>query len=318
MLYSAFTYFCGFKVNNGEYKLMGLAPYGEPKYYDLIKDNLIDIRKDGSFALNLEYFSYFSDSNIINNKFESLFNVKRRQPESEITKVYVDIAASIQKITEEIVLNICDYAQKVTGQTNIWIQPAAGDAGGALGAALLAYYKMGFKRQVDKDDSMQTAYLGPNYDNYIPKFLKENNIKFEKLDLSKVASYLGNEKVVGWYQGRMEFGPRALGHRSILGDARSKKMQSIMNLKIKFRESFRPFAPIVLEEDVNEYFNLNVKSPYMLIVSNVKKRLIKKYKKLTNFNVIDQVNQCRSSLPAITHVDQSARIQTVSKKNDKL
>ena len=343
MLYSAFTYFCGFKVNNGEYKLMGLAPYGEPKYYDLIKDNLIDIKKDGSFALNLEYFSYFSDSNIINNKFESLFNVKRRQPESEITKVYVDIAASIQKITEEIVLNICDYAQKVTGQTNIclaggvalncvangkllhsklfkniWIQPAAGDAGGALGAALLAYYKMGFKRQVDKDDSMQTAYLGPNYDNYIPKFLKENNIKFEKLDLSKVASYLGNEKVVGWYQGRMEFGPRALGHRSILGDARSKKMQSIMNLKIKFRESFRPFAPIVLEEDVNEYFNLNVKSPYMLIVSNVKKRLIKKYKKLTNFNVIDQVNQCRSSLPAITHVDQSARIQTVSKKNDKL
>ena len=343
MLYSAFTYYCGFKVNNGEYKLMGLAPYGTPKYYDKIINNLIDLKPDGSFALNLDYFGFHNSDTVINEKFESLFDIPRRLPESEMKKEYTDIAASIQLVTEEIVYNICKYAQQITGKSNlclaggvalncvangklqesklfknIWIQPAAGDAGGAIGAALQYYYSLGNKRKINQNDSMQSAYLGPSYDNEILPFLKNNKIKYKKLSIPKVASYLADEKVIGWFQGRMEFGPRALGHRSILGDARSKKMQSIMNLKIKFRESFRPFAPIVLKEDCKKYFNLDIDSPYMLLVSKVSKEILKPNKKPKSFDLIKHVNIERSELPAITHVDNSARIQTIDKNNDKL
>ena len=342
LLYSAFTYFCGFKVNNGEYKLMGLAPYGEPTYYDTIVNNLIDIRDDGSFALNLDYFGFHNSDVIINEKFEKLFGLPKRKQESEMTKEYTNVAASIQKVTEQIVFNICKYAQTITGQKNlclaggvalncvsngklqksglfdnIWIQPAAGDAGGALGAALHYYYNQGHERVIS-NNTMQSAYLGPSYDNEILDFLKCNDISYSKLSVPKIAGYLADEKVIGWYQGRMEFGPRALGHRSILGDARSSKMQSIMNLKIKFRESFRPFAPIVLKEDCEKYFDLNVESPYMLLVSKVSKKILKKNRKPKTFDLIKHVNIERSKLPAITHVDNSARVQTVDKNNDKL
>lgn len=245
-------------------------------------------------------------------------------------------------VTEKIVFNICKYAQTITGQSNlclaggvalncvsngklqksglfknIWIQPASGDAGGALGAALHYYYSKGHKRTISSN-TMQSAYLGPSYDNEVLDFLKTNNISYSKLSIPKVAGYLANEKVVGWFQGRMEFGPRALGHRSILGDARSSKMQSIMNLKIKFRESFRPFAPIVLKEDCENYFDLDTESPYMLLVSKVSKKILKQNRKPSTFDVIKHVNIERSSLPAITHVDNSARVQTVDKNNDKL
>ena len=342
LLYSAFTYFCGFKVNNGEYKLMGLAPYGKPTYYDKIVNNLIDIKSDGSFALNLDYFGFHNSDVIINKKFEKLFGLPKRSEDSDITKEYTNIAASIQMVTEKIVFNICKYAQTITGQPNlclaggvalncvsngklqkselfknIWIQPASGDAGGALGAALHYYYSKGHKRIIS-NNTMQSGYLGPSYDNEVLDFLKTNNISYSKLSIPKVAGYLANEKVVGWYQGRMEFGPRALGHRSILGDARSSKMQSIMNLKIKFRESFRPFAPIVLKEDCKNYFDLDTESPYMLLVSKVSKKILKQNKKPSTFDVIKHVNIERSSLPAITHVDNSARVQTVDKNNDKL
>jgi len=342
LLYSAFTYFCGFKVNNGEYKLMGLAPYGRPVYYDKIVNNLIDMKADGSFALNLDYFGFHNSDVIINDKFEKLFGLPKRKQESEITKEYTNIAASIQMVTEKIVFNICKYAQTITGQKNlclaggvalncvsngklqksglfdnIWIQPAAGDAGGALGAAFHHYYSQGNKRIISPN-VMQSTYLGPSYDDTILKFLTNNDISYSKLSIAKVAGYLADEKVVGWYQGRMEFGPRALGHRSILGDARSSKMQSIMNLKIKFRESFRPFAPIVLKEDCEKYFDLDVESPYMLLVSNVSKEILKQNKKPKSFDLIKHVNIERSKLPAITHVDNSARVQTVDKNNDKL
>lgn len=342
LLYSAFTYFCGFKVNNGEYKLMGLAPYGKPTYYDKIVNNLIDIKADGSFALNLDYFGFHNSDVIINKKFEKLFGLPKRSEDSDITKEYTNIAASIQMVTEKIVFNICKYAQTITGQSNlclaggvalncvsngklqksglfknIWIQPASGDAGGALGAALHYYYSKGHKRTISSN-TMQSAYLGPSYDNEVLDFLKTNNISYSKLSIPKVAGYLANEKVVGWFQGRMEFGPRALGHRSILGDARSSKMQSIMNLKIKFRESFRPFAPIVLKEDCENYFDLDTESPYMLLVSKVSKKILKQNRKPSTFDVIKHVNIERSSLPAITHVDNSARVQTVDKNNDKL
>ena len=342
LLYSAFTYFCGFRVNNGEYKLMGLAPYGEPTYYRKIIDNLIDIRPDGSFALNLEYFGFYNSDVIINKRFEKLFGFPRREQESELTKEYANIAASIQKVTEEVVFNICRYAKNITGYKNlclaggvalncvangkiqksglfdnIWIQPAAGDAGGALGAALHYYYSIGNERTVSPN-SMQSTYLGPNYDHGILDFLRSNDIKYSKMSIEEVAAQLSNEKVVGWFQGRMEFGPRALGHRSILGDARSSKMQSIMNLKIKFRESFRPFAPIVLQEDCNQYFDLDVESPYMLLVSQVKKGILKEHQRPESFDLIKDVNIERSELPAITHVDNSARVQTVDENNDLL
>ena len=345
MLYSAFTYFCGFKVNNGEYKLMGLAPYGRPVYAQKILDNMIDLKEDGSYALNLDYFGYHNSERIISDKFCELFKLPKRQNESKLTEEYCNIAASIQAVTELIVLKICSHARNITGQDNlclaggvalncvangkiensglfknIWIQPAAGDAGGSLGAALHYYYSKGNPRKISKNDSMKSSYLGPSYDEEIVTFLKENSIEYEKLSIKTIAEHLSNEKVVGWYQGRMEFGPRALGNRSILGDARSEKMQSIMNLKIKFRESFRPFAPIVLKEDCRKYFELNSESPYMLMVSKVKDSKRKNLKKSSSFDVMDVLKNggYRSTLPAVTHVDNSARIQTIDEKNGKI
>ena len=344
-LYSAFTYFCGFRVNSGEYKLMGLAPYGKPVYYDTIMNNLIDLREDGSFSLNLDYFGYCNSDYMINDKFGELFGGKPRESESEITQREVDLAASIQKVTEEVVFKICKNAKEITGQDNlclaggvalncvsngkllkskmfknIWIQPAAGDAGGSLGAALHYYHNvLGKNRIVNKNDSMNGSLLGRKIKNKdIKNFLDKNNIKYtykhKKALMSEIANKIDEENVIGWFQGRMEFGPRALGSRSIIGDAKSKKMQSIMNLKIKFRESFRPFAPIVLEETMNEYFDLDAPSPYMLLVSPVQESIRKTNKKNKNIDVIKEVNEVRSTIPAVTHVDYSARIQTVDKK----
>ena len=345
-LYSAFTYFCGFRVNSGEYKLMGLAPYGEPKYYDTIMENLIDLKEDGSFSLNLDYFGYCNSDYMINDNFNKLFGGEPRKSESEITQREVDIASSIQKVTEDVVFKICKNAKEITGQDNlclaggvalncvsngkllkskmfknIWIQPAAGDAGGALGASLYYYHNvLDRERIVNKDDSMSGSLLGPKFENKdIKKFLDENKIQYtyksKKSLIEGVAKKINEEKVIGWFQGRMEFGPRALGSRSIIGDARSPKMQSIMNLKIKFRESFRPFAPIVLEEDYEKYFDLDSPSPYMLLVSPVQESIRKVTKsKSKKIDVIKKVNEVRSDVPAITHVDYSARIQTVDKK----
>ena len=345
-LYSAFTYLCGFRVNSGEYKLMGLAPYGKPIYYDKILDNLIDVREDGSFSLNLDYFGFCNSEYMINDKFSDLFGGESRKSESEITQRECDLAASIQKVTEDVVFKICKNAKEITGQENlclaggvalncvsngkllkskifknIWIQPAAGDAGGALGASLYYYYNILDKeRIVNSDDSMNGSLLGTEFKNKdIKKFLDENNItytyKSKKNLIGNVAKKIEDGNVIGWFQGRMEFGPRALGNRSIIGDARSSKMQSIMNLKIKFRESFRPFAPIVLEEDIKEYFDLDSPSPYMLLVSPVNEsiRLNTKYK-TDGIDVIKKVNEVRSSIPAVTHVDYSARVQSVDKK----
>ena len=347
-LYSAFTYFCGFKVNSGEYKLMGLAPYGKPKYYDVIMENLIDLRDDGSFSLNLEYFGYCNSDYMINDKFCELFGGPSRESESRLTQREVDLAASIQKVIEDVIFKICKNAKEVTGQENlclaggvalncvsngkllesklfknIWIQPAAGDAGGALGAALHYYHSvLGKDRLVDKSDSMQGSYLGPEFTNKeIKEFLEKNNIKYKyetnaKL-ISKVSKKIENENVIGWFQGRMEFGPRALGSRSIIGDARSSKMQSVMNLKIKFRESFRPFAPIVLEEDTKKYFDLDTPSPYMLLVAPIADRIRKTVKQNKDTDLIQKVNEIRSTIPSVTHVDYSARIQTVNKKTNR-
>jgi len=347
-LYSAFTYFCGFRVNSGEYKLMGLAPYGEPVYYDKILDNLIDVREDGSFSLNLDYFGFCDSEYMINDKFSDLFGGEPRKSESEITQRECDIAASIQKVTEDVVFKICKNAKQITGQKNlclaggvalncvsngklqrsnlfdnVWIQPAAGDAGGALGAALyINHNKYNGKRVVNPNDSMSGSLLGPKFTNkQIKKFLdnKKINYKFysNKKMFDVVAKYIDNDNVIGWFQDRMEFGPRALGSRSIVGDARSPKMQSIMNLKIKFRESFRPFAPIVLEEDKDKYFDLEVPSPYMLLVSDVNKSITKNVNKNSKkLDVIKKVNEERSSIPAVTHVDYSARVQTVDKRHN--
>ena len=345
-LYSAFTYFCGFRVNSGEYKLMGLAPYGEPKYYDTIMKKLIDLKEDGSFSLNLDYFGYHNSDYMINDNFNNLFSGKPRESESDITQREVDLASSIQRVVEDVVFKICKNAKEITGQENlclaggvalncvsngkllkskmfknIWIQPAAGDAGGALGASLYYYHNvLGKDRIINKNDSMGGSLLGPKFENKdIKKFLDGNKIKYtykNKKDLmTTTAKKINEEKVIGWFQGRMEFGPRALGSRSIIGDARSSKMQSIMNLKIKFRESFRPFAPIVLEEDYHEYFDLDSSSPYMLLVSPVQESIRKVIKnKSRKIDVIKKVNEVRSDVPAVTHVDYSARIQTVDKK----
>jgi carbamoyltransferase len=333
LLYSAFTYYCGFKVNSGEYKLMGLAPYGQPKYVKRILDNLIDLKADGSFKLNLKYFSYCTGLTMTSKHFHQLFNRLPRKPETKPTQLDMDLAASIQAVTEEVVMSMAKHIKKTTKQNNlvlaggvalncvsngkllrsklfkgIWIQPAAGDAGGALGAALLTWHQhLNKPRKINREkDSMKGAYLGPNYsDQKIKAFLNKNNYSYTKISKSHlpqtVAKLINNQKVVGLYHGRMEFGPRALGNRSILGDARSPKMQKTLNLKIKFRESFRPFAPSVLEEKASQIFNLNRPSPYMLLVANVKK---KKHK--TN----------RSVIPAVTHVDNSARIQTVNSKTN--
>jgi carbamoyltransferase len=349
LLYSAFTYYTGFKVNSAEYKVMGLAPYGEPKYVSLIKDNIIDIKEDGSFRLNMEYFNYTTGLTMTSDKFDKLFKGAAKKRESMITQREMDLASSIQKVTEEIVLKLARTAKLETGCKylcmaggvalncvangrilkegifdDIWIQPAAGDAGGALGAAYNVYYQeQKNERTVSGKDKMKGAYLGPSSDNQaVKEYLDSVNAKYHKISDEEelydiISTALKEEKVIGWAQGRMEFGPRALGARSIIGDARSKKMQSVMNLKIKYRESFRPFAPSVLKERVNDYFEIDTDSPYMLLVSDVKEELripmTQEQKKLFG---IDRLNIPRSTIPAITHVDYSARIQTVTRETN--
>jgi carbamoyltransferase len=347
LLYSAFTYYTGFKVNSGEYKVMGLAPYGEPKYKDLIMKELIDLKEDGSFKMNMKYFNYCVGLTMTSGKFNKLFGGPPRKPESRITQREMDLARSVQEVTEEIMLRMVKHVHKETGMKNlclaggvalncvgngrilrdgpfenIWIQPAAGDAGGALGSALAVWYSyLGKERQSnDKKDLQHGSFLGPSYNNdEIEQFLKKNDIPYKLLKddqlFIKVAKLLANENVIGWFQGKMEFGPRALGARSIIGDARSAKMQETMNLKIKFRESFRPFAPAVLREDVSEYFELERESPYMLLVAPVKKNKRREMtKEEDNLFGIERLNKIRSVVPAITHVDYSARVQTVEEE----
>ncbi len=342
LLYSAFTYYTGFKVNSGEYKLMGLAPYGRPEYETLIRDNLIDIKPDGTFRLNMDYFNYATGLTMTSPLFHELFGGPPRQPESEITQREMDIAASIQAVTEDIVLRLAKTMRKEhdipnlclaggvalncvangrllrSGTFNsIWIQPASGDAGGALGAALAVWHEYhGMERAAQQPDSMQGAYLGPAFSNSeIKRYLKGINAVFYEYDDEKLipetAGLVADEKVVGWFQGRMEFGPRALGARSIIGDARSPSMQSVMNLKIKYRESFRPFAPVVKFDKVQEWFDLDVPSPYMLIVAEVRedKRVVSPGD--SELFGMERLNRVRSLIPAVTHVDYSARVQTV-------
>ncbi len=343
LLYSAFTYYTGFKVNSGEYKLMGLAPYGEPKYVDLILDKLLDLKEDGSFRLDMQYFNYCTGLTMTSRKFDQLFNGPPRQPETEISQREMDLAASIQVVTEAVVMRLARTLKKETGADNlclaggvalncvangkllrdgpfkdIWIQPAAGDAGGALGAALVAWHDYnGNPRPVKGSDHMHGAYLGPRFEgDEVRKHLDALGAKYIELDdealTTRLAVLLENQKVIGWFQGRMEFGPRALGARSILGDPRSAKMQSLMNLKIKFRESFRPFAPSVLAERVSDFFELDRASPYMLIVAPLKEalRTALSEEQRQLFGVA-KLQIKRSELPAITHVDYSARVQTV-------
>lgn len=347
LLYSAFTYFCGFKVNFGEYKLMGLAPYGKPVYADLIKTKLIKIEEDGRFKLNQEYFTYTYDDRIVGEEFGKLFGMKKREPETPLSKPYMDLAASIQAVTEEIVLKLARHAKELTGCSNltlaggialncvangkiikegifdnIWIQPAAGDAGGALGCALYAAYnKFGVKREIslNSKDAQKGSYLGPQYSNEeIKKFLDETHAVYHYYETDKIydviAGYIADDKVVGLHQGRMEYGPRALGNRSIIASALSEKMQSKLNLKIKFRESFRPFAPAVLEERMQDYFDLSCGSPYMLVTAPVKEGLrLPIPEDGSEEDIYSIINRKRSELPAITHVDHSARIQSVTK-----
>ena len=345
LLYSAFTYYTGFKVNSGEYKLMGLAPYGNPVYEDKIK-KLIDIKEDGTFRLDQKYFNYATGLTMTNDRFNNLFGQKPRNPQNEkITQFHMDIAASIQKVTEDIMIKLAKAVRKeyniknlclaggvalncvANGKIlkekifdNIWIQPAAGDAGGSLGAALALWHiEHGNKREVNLVDDMKGSYLGTEFtQDEIEKELKSIGANFEKVTygdlINKTAEFLSDEKAIGWFQGRMEFGPRALGGRSILGDPRSDKMQKNLNLKVKYRESFRPFAPSVLREDVSKWFDINVDSPYMLLVANI---ILDKKIDMTDeqkkFFGIDKLNIKRSEVPAVTHVDYSARIQTVNK-----
>jgi|TARA_B110000467_G_scaffold155562_1_gene167978 carbamoyltransferase len=348
LLYSAFTYFLGFRVNSGEYKLMGLAPYGHPEYVSQIEEKLLDVKEDGSFALNMDYFTYPYTLAMVGKEFERLFGFQRRRPENTIRQEHMDLAASIQVVAERLVLNVCRQAKKITGADNlclaggvalncvangkllksglfkkIWIQPASGDAGGALGAALFAYYQLlNRKREISPQDSMEGSRLGPSYSpNEIEKALKAVGAHYERYSdeeqlLKSTAERIAGGKIVGWFNGRMEFGPRALGGRSILGDPRSSDMQSRMNLKIKYRESFRPFAPSVLTEDAPLYFDLAEESPYMLIVApineTIRAQLAEEERKLMeDADLTKRVNVRRSDLPAITHVDMSARIQTV-------
>ena len=350
LLYSAFTYYIGFKVNSGEYKVMGLAPYGEPKYKNVILKELIDLKEDGSFRLNMKYFNYATGLTMTNENFSSLFGQKVRNPEKELlTQFHMDVAASIQAVIEEIIIKLTTSLSKenktknlcmaggvalncvANGKIiknnlfeNIWIQPAAGDAGGSLGAALAFWYKeLGKKRILESgEDQMRGSYLGPSFDDHqIEKTLKSLNGKYTKLDeenlISTIADQIKNGKVVGWFQGSMEFGPRALGARSIIADPRSEEMQKKLNLKVKFRESFRPFAPSILREDLNDWFDLNQDSPYMLLVADVQKKIqipiAEKDQKLFG---IDKLNVKRSSIPAVTHIDYSARIQTVHEKTN--
>ena len=349
LLYSAFTYYTGFKVNSGEYKLMGLAPYGNPIYEDKIKSKLIDIKEDGSFHLDQSYFNYATGLTMTNKKFENLFGQKVRNPKNEkLTQFHMDIASSIQKVTEDIMIKIakslkeefnisnlclaggvalnCVANGKMLKEKifdNIWVQPAAGDAGGSLGAALALWYiEQNNPRTIDNEDSMQGSYLGPEYlQKEIEKQLDAAGAKYEIFKdeelLEKTSTDIANEEAIGWFQGRMEFGPRALGGRSILGDPRSEKMQKNLNLKVKFRESFRPFAPSILREDLSEWFDLDEDSPYMLMVSNINKdKIIKMTEDQKKLFGIDKLNIKRSEIPAVTHVDYSARIQTVNKKTN--
>ena len=344
LLYSAFTYYLGFKVNSGEYKVMGLAPYGEPKYVNLIRDNLIDLKEDGSFRMDMKYFNFLGGLTMTNSKFDNLMGAPARKSETKLAQREMDIAASLQVVTEEVMLKMSRHVRKLTGMKSlclaggvalncvgngkilrekvfddIWIQPAAGDAGGAAGVALCIWYKIlkNERTVVKGKDAMKGAYLGPKYDSdTIQKYLDENNISYKQYGeaelIKTVVGLLQEEKVAGWFQGRMEFGPRSLGARSIIADPRSPKMQSTMNLKIKFRESFRPFAPSVQAEKVSDWFEMDSQSPYMLLVAPVRKdkriALNEEQKKLFG---IDLLNVPRSQLPSITHVDYSARVQTV-------
>ena len=350
LLYSAFTYYTGFKVNSGEYKLMGLAPYGEPKYVNLIYDKLIDVKDDGSFRLNQEFFNYATGLTMTNEKFDNIFGKKPRDSKKDkITEFHMDIAASIQKVTEEIMLKICKSLKNeykidnlclaggvalncvANGKIlkskifkNVWIQPAAGDAGGSLGAALAYWHiQLNKNRDTSHKDVMSGSYLGPSYtDEQIKQSLDKIGAKYKLLDeqslIDKTADDLSKGHAIGWFQGRMEFGPRALGSRSIIGDPRSPDMQRNLNLKVKYRESFRPFAPSVLREDLKNWFELDNDSPYMLIVAEVKKEIQKEMneqeKKLFG---IEKLNIKRSDIPAVTHVDYSARIQTVHEETNK-
>ncbi|MDC0449614.1 carbamoyltransferase [Pelagibacteraceae bacterium] len=349
LLYSAFTYYAGFKVNSGEYKVMGLAPYGKPVFKDLIIKNLIDLKKDGSFRLDMSYFNFATGLTMTNKKFENLFGQPTRKNENELlTQFHMDIAASIQTVTEEIVLRLtkdvareynlknlcmaggvalnCVANGKILKQkifNNIWIQPAAGDAGGSLGAALAYWHQeLNQKREINPNDSMRGSYLGPKYENpIIEKELLALNASFKKYSeddlIDVLAGELSKEKTVGWFQGRMEFGPRALGARSILADPRSEKMQKELNLKVKFRESFRPFAPSILAEDLSDWFELENISPYMLLVGEVKKNMqIPMSTEQEKLFGIEKLNIIRSKIPAVTHVDYSARIQTVHKETN--
>jgi carbamoyltransferase len=380
LLYSAFTYYLGFKVNSGEYKVMGLAPYGEPKYKDLILKELIDLKEDGSFRLNMKYFGYLDTLRMTNKSFDRLFGAPARKPETRLEQREMDIARSLQDVTEEIMLRMARHAHKVTGMKNlclaggvalncvgngrilregpfdnIWIQPAAGNAGGALGAALFGWYRyLGNERAIESvtptltlprqgggekrkgggdvgaihelplQDSMKGSYLGPSFsDDEIEAFLKSKGAPYKKVSLfdilKETARLLAGGKVIGWFQGRMEFGPRALGARSIIGDARNREMQSVMNLKIKFRESFRPFAPSVLREDVAEWFEMDCDSPYMLLVAPVKEeKRIPMTEEQERLFGIDKLNIPKSEIPAVTHVDYSARVQTVQRYTNPL
>ena len=349
LLYSAFTYYTGFKVNSGEYKVMGLAPYGKPIYKDLIINNLIDLKEDGTFRLDMSYFNFATGLTMTNKKFEDLFGQPVRKKEDDLlTQFHMDIASSVQSVTEEIVLRLtrdiaseykienlclaggvalnCVANGKILREKlfkNIWIQPAAGDAGGSLGAALAYWHQeLNNDRKVNLNDSMKGSYLGPSFKNStIEKELTAIGAKFKKLSdddlINTLATEISNEKTVGWFQGRMEFGPRALGARSIIADPRSEKMQKELNLKVKFRESFRPFAPSVLSEDVNDWFDLKDPSPYMLLVADIKKNIqIPMTSDQEKLFGIEKLNIKRSKLPAITHVDYSARVQTVHQKTN--
>jgi carbamoyltransferase len=350
LLYSAFTYFTGFRVNSGEYKLMGLAPYGEPVYADRIREHLIDLRSDGSFRLNMDYFGYLDGLTMTNDRFAELFDGPARPMEGPLTRRELDLARSVQVVTEEAVLGIARHARDLTGHRHlclaggvalncvangavlrsglfedIWIQPASGDAGGALGAALFAWHQLEDQPRRPLDgaaDHMQGAYLGPAFaDDEIAAWLDGIGAPYRRLadgELEREAARLVAEQhVVGMFQGRMEFGPRALGNRSIIGDARSPKMQSVLNLKIKYRESFRPFAPSVLEERIGDYFEIDRPSPYMLLVAQVRReRCIDPEATEKDISVLEKVNQVRSDIPAITHVDHSARIQSVSARTN--
>ena len=349
LLYTAFTYYTGFRVNSGEYKVMGLAPYGEPKYKDLIYEYLIDVKEDGSFKMNMDYFNYCAGLTMTNSKFHRLFGGLPRKPESNLTQKEMDLARSVQEVTEEIIIKMAKHVRKETKMKylclaggvalncvvngkllrfdlfdDIWIQPASGDAGGAVGCALFTWYQVleNQRKADDKSDFMHGAYLGPEFKNSsIESFLIKNRFPYQTLTdkelPEKIADLIADDKVIGWFQGRMEFGPRALGSRTIIGDARSPEMQKTMNLKIKYRESFRPFAPSVRAENISDYFEIDRESPYMLLVANVQKdKQVAMSEKQKSYFGLEKLNVVRSEIPAITHVDYSARIQSVNGKTN--